>query len=171
MASGVYKCRACGSYVRGWRRKGDFLSVNLALLLALLTILTMALPPLYRTFRRHEDRININFVGIDTKSSDLTLLCFNQGSRAGAIRSVVIVAPPSVALRTTLPSWQLDLPENTLVGPGEARQITFGSSARPLPRLAVAGEPFNVYEVEVQWLRFNGMSVLYTIPIRIPRTE
>ena len=82
IAQDALKCIHCNSY-QDWKRYIFFSNSVLALLIALVSVLTVAIPVLHNSFKSEEEFISISVVDVE---SDLILLAINSGTRPGVIK-------------------------------------------------------------------------------------
>jgi hypothetical protein len=82
IAQEALKCIHCNSY-QDWKRYIFFSNSVLALLIALVSVLTVAIPVLSNSFKSEEELISISVVDV---KSDLILLAINSGTRPGVVK-------------------------------------------------------------------------------------
>lgn len=103
-----------------------------------------------------QDKVVIQLVSVDPKREQVVLLALNSGTRAAALKSAKMVAPPSYAAQTTAPAWQLNEPDDKVLLPGSARQITLDANAVPLPYPANGLDKTVEFRVVIDILRASG---------------
>ena len=82
---GAKKCVHCNSY-QDWRRYLNLSSTMLALIVALVSVLSISIPMLKDNFKPNNSKINILFQSDSFKN--LTFIASNSGNRPGGIGNV-----------------------------------------------------------------------------------
>lgn len=164
--AGAKKCVRCGSYQTFIWRFQVLGHVTLVLLLALLSVLTTAVPIITTTLTPKRDDIRVRLMSVDHKAQHVNLFVSNLGSRAGAIGSVWVSVPPALAVATTTPGWHLDLPADASIRPGESRHLALSSSEHALPEAARHYDLGHEWSLTVSVIRFDGTTREIELPVR-----
>ena len=116
------KCFKCGSY-QDWRQYVAFSTTNLALVTALISVLTVAAPALYGTLQPNNSRLAPSFLGFQGTSA--VILVVNSGKRPGAVTGARISLEGYGGI---FPVVTLEPDKNYgIVEPGTARAVVFES--------------------------------------------
>lgn len=91
MPSAAPKCVTCESY-QGWRRHISMSTTMVALLTALVSVLSIAVPPMLRALQPDNSKISVAFGGDDEEGA-FYLLAINVGNRPGTLAEVSIDVP------------------------------------------------------------------------------
>ncbi|HEX8409550.1 MAG TPA: hypothetical protein VF883_11830 [Thermoanaerobaculia bacterium] len=121
---GVTKCVHCGS-LQGWRRHITTGNTFLALLVALVSVLTMSAPVLRDAFRSRNSKVSVTYAG--TQGDYLFLVASNDGRSPGTVAAAEIAvvgidaAYPSSRTAVTPP---FSIEHNRVSAPvGDAKEI------------------------------------------------
>ena len=98
----AWKCIHCQSELGGWRRRLGISSTILALLVALISVLTAAVPVLKDTLTRKNSDVDVSFQGAD--ANIVSVVLSNRGTRPGSFRGALLVLqnPGEVSVYLTL---------------------------------------------------------------------
>lgn len=153
------KCVKCGHYFVWWRRWLGWSHGTLALLVALVTVITYGVPILQRSFTPDMDNLRVRLLNVDNENNEITLFVSNIGTRAAALKSVDLIASPLLAASTTVPSINLKLPKEKLIRSGESREVVLIPENDELPRLPKLSDRKGEYSIFVSIVRFDGTIV------------
>src|SRR4051794_36381374 len=84
---GAKKCVECNSF-QGWRRHVTGSETFLALLVALVSVVSMSLPIVRDTFATRKSKVTVTFGG--TQDNYLFLVASNSGSASGTVAAAAI---------------------------------------------------------------------------------
>lgn len=145
--AGARKCIHCESY-QDWRRFLAVGNTTLSLLVALASVLGVAVPLLWSRFSEHEENIAISLLDCDPREAVARLLLSNLGDRAGGVRAVKVATPKQ--------EWELDIPyPDTILEPQKTREIR-AHSFRYLPELDREQSTSSICHIRVALVRFSG---------------
>lgn len=113
------KCKTCDSY-QDWRRHLSMSSSVLALLVALVSVLSFAVPMAVELFRK--DGSNIAIALQEMQGSNIYFMASNSGNRPGAIGDGAINIRYGTD-RRTIPLSRVDSPP--VIMPGTSQQVSF----------------------------------------------
>ncbi len=128
---GAIKCTECDGY-QNWRRYFDFSSVILSLLVALFSVLTVAVPVIVHVFTSERSDVGISEIARDRDS--ITLICANRGNKTAIVYLAELLSADGG-------KWSLKLPEAKLVlHPDDVEVLTLkpsiGDNEVPFPEAA-----------------------------------
>ena len=89
------KCTECNSF-QNWRRYIHFSSTVLALIVALISVLTASVPILKETLKSDNSQITILPQTYDENKKEYIFIVANSGTKAGGISAGYFVIPPSI---------------------------------------------------------------------------
>lgn len=113
-------CKHCGTH-RGWRKHLALSSTVLALLVALISVITAALPVFIKAFRpaRSQVELKISRVSFDT----LFVIASNYGDRPGSVAGGAILSVGNLQLGR--PVILLNAQSERFIPPGISRELGF----------------------------------------------
>jgi len=160
------KCVKCNCY-QGWiRRSADFSNVTLALLVALVSVLSIAGPVIVSLFRRPSDHLAFAVLDLQPNDSSILLMVSNTGARAGAVRNPRLALPFELVAQSSTPMVSLDLDQSGLVQPGttvELRLVGPGEWVPAVPRRHEAPED---YKLHLDVVHFDGTTSSHVLPMQ-----
>lgn len=123
MKLGAKKCTKCDSY-QDWRRFLSMSSSVLALLIALLSVTSVAGPSIIRMARGERSQIAVAAVQVSSARS-LRLFVSNRGTRPAALGNVVLSISGTARLDTVAISLEPKAGSSTTIAAGSAVMLTF----------------------------------------------
>jgi hypothetical protein len=122
--SGAKICTECDSY-QDWRRYFGLSSTILSLLVALVSVLTVAVPVLRHALTADRSEIRCNVLGWNENSGEVTLVVSNKGPRPSAIKALTL--QPNTSKIPESP-FQFDSDfSDPILEPGKYKTVTFHS--------------------------------------------
>ena len=115
------RCIHCDSEQDFWRRRLGFSSTVLSLMVALVTVLTAAIPVVKNAFTTQDSNIGVSFQAAN--DHEISIKASNAGIRAGSIHSphITIVNPGGVNLNVELTFEHS--PPSILIDPGQTQLV------------------------------------------------
>lgn len=92
------KCTHCESF-QDWRRYVSFSTTVLALLTALVSVISASLPGIVELFRGHDSSLAVAFQ-TDDREGGILLLASNSGDRPGGIAEIILRVPVKLQQKT-----------------------------------------------------------------------
>ncbi len=167
LEAGAVICNCCGHF-QNWRSYLNFSHSILALLIALISVSTIALPVLLKVFENEDSNIVISYMYPELKKTfnftrrpapytlddfKLVLVASNRGNRPGAIKSASLIFGKY--------SYDLTIEGNRVIEPGKTEVIRlakdpdvyyqFGYEGREVPYIFDKG-----FELNFERKRFSG---------------
>jgi hypothetical protein len=150
-------CIHCNSHQARWRRALDFSNTTLALLIALISVASVAVPVVARQFEPPpQDRVIARVVGSSPDDGSVSALVSNLGNRAAAFRAARIVLSGEDVVARGLARIPLSSSVPVLLQPGESEMLELQSEGNELPRFARPGEVGSEFVLVVEIVRFDG---------------
>jgi hypothetical protein len=144
------KCIHCDSEQGSWRLRAGISSNILALLIALLSVLTTAAPILKNALTPDDSRLVFSLPAAD--KDRLALLVSNNGLRAGMLQEILLKTPKAGA--TLLRPIEADQHTVYIVEPGRSSLFEFAK-----PTVWLGNYPFIKFErceIVVSFVNFTG---------------
>jgi hypothetical protein len=162
------KCIHCDSY-QDWRGSLNISSTVLSLLVALASVLTVAVPVIYNTLSPKHAKLVFSFQGANW--GIVSILVTNSGNRPGSIQNVMHL----IITKVTNPPYIAELPLNnaikgstaaTIIGPGTSTLINLQSTlltdyaggGRPPPYDHISPDDSTSCAISIKFNNFTACS-------------
>lgn len=162
--TGAVRC-LCGAW-QDWRFHLTSMETICALVVGLVSVLTVGIPLVIGSLKPAHDSVTVRISRVDPFRNEMAVFAANEGRRAAVVRSIVVVPPHAVGMRSGAQLWDLALPDDCLVDRESVREIVCSARGFQLPTLVESTDPGERYRVEIELLRSTGQIAVEQLEFR-----
>lgn len=148
------KCTHCNEF-QNYRRYLYLSESCLALIIALISVTSVAIPKIIHSVQKIADSVEIQILALHQESASIRLFAANSGNGRAAIGDILLVLPAEVTEETGFPSVYLESDQSRILEPSSGEEFMLRGPAAVMPRRARHGYALR-YQLQIQLVHSDG---------------